>query len=239
MQAVRASSSRVCVVTGANRGIGREIARQLAARGDIVVLTARDGEKARGAAREQSEQAGDVVAHELDITDPMSARRLAEFVRERWGRVDVLVNNAGIGYDPGQRAATVDLGVVREALETNLLGAWQVTQGLLALLRASRRGRIVNVSSVGGSLTGMTSGGAPAYRVSKAALNALSRLLAADLQHDRILVNSVCPGWTATDLGGPGGQPVAAGAAGVMWAINLPDTGPTGGFYENGRALPW
>ena len=127
---------------------------------------------------------------------------------------------------------------MREALKTNVLGAWQVTEALLLLLRRSQHGRIVNVSSEGGSLTNM-GGGIPAYRASKAALSALTRMLASELRGDRILVNSVCPGWVATDMGGPGGRPVKDRAASIIWAIDLPDTGPTGGFFRDGRALPW
>ena len=148
----------------------------------------------------------------------------------------MLVNNAAIHYDTQQQAGAADLSIVREALETNLLGAWQVTQALLPLLRRSEHGRIVNVSSEGGSLTNM-GGGIPAYRTSKAALNALTRLLAAELRGDRILVNSVCPGWVATDMGGPGGRPVEEGASSIIWAVDLPDSGPTGGFYRDGRPL--
>ena len=228
-------SGRVAVVTGANRGIGREVARQLAAAQDTVILTARDRRKAETAAEML---AGTVVAHELDVTDPAGAAALATFVGERFGRLDVLVNNAAIHYDTHQQAGGADLTIVREALETNLLGAWQVTQALLPLLRRSGHGRIVNVSSEGGSLTNM-GGGIPAYRTSKTALNALTRMLAAELRGDRILVNSVCPGWVATDMGGPGGRPVQAGAASIVWAVDLPDGGPTGGFYRDGRPVPW
>jgi NAD(P)-dependent dehydrogenase (short-subunit alcohol dehydrogenase family) len=127
--------------------------------------------------------------------------------------------------------------VVRDALDTNLAGAWRTTQAFLPLLRRSAHGRIVNVSSEGGSIAGMT-GGTPAYSVSKAALNALTRLLAGELRGDRILVNAVCPGWTDTDMG-RGGRPVSEGAASVMWAVLLPDDGPTGGFYRDGQPLPW
>jgi NAD(P)-dependent dehydrogenase (short-subunit alcohol dehydrogenase family) len=233
-------SERVAVITGANRGIGREVTRQLAAAGDTVILTARDGRKAEAAADALAGRGGGgaVVPYRLDVTDPVSAAALAEFVRERFGRLDVLVNNAAIHYDAQQQAATADLTIVREALETNLLGAWQVTQALLPLLRRSEHGRIVNVSSEGGSLTNM-GGGIPAYHTSKAALNALTRMLAAELRTDRILVNSVCPGWVATDMGGPGGRPVRDGAASIVCAIDLPDAGPTGGFYRDGRPLPW
>ncbi|MBV9049333.1 MAG: SDR family oxidoreductase [Solirubrobacterales bacterium] len=230
-------SDRLAVITGANRGIGRELARQLAAAGHTVILTARDRDQARVAAEELA-SAGDVIAHQLDVTDPGSAASLAAFLQERWQRLDVLINNAAIHYDTFQQAGSADLEIVREALETNLLGAWQLIQVLLPLLKASRHGRIVNVSSEAGSLTNM-GGGIPAYRTSKAALNALTRMLAAELANDRILVNSVCPGWVATDMGGPGGRPVADGAASVMWAVNLPDEGPSGGFYRDGQPLPW
>jgi NAD(P)-dependent dehydrogenase (short-subunit alcohol dehydrogenase family) len=111
-------------------------------------------------------------------------------------------------------------------------------QAFIPMLRKSRHGRIVNVSSESGSLATMD-GGAPAYSISKAALNALTRQLAAELRRDRILVNSVSPGWVATDMGGPGGRPVREGAASVVWAVELPDGGPTGGFFRDGRPVPW
>ena len=157
---------------------------------------------------------------------------------EDFGHLDVLVNNAAIHYDTWQRGVDADLGVVAEALETNLLGAWRTAQACLPLLRRSEHGRIVNVSSGAGSLTEMGAG-APAYSVSKAALNALTRVLAAELSSEGILVNSVCPGWVATDMGGAGGRPVGEGAASVIWAALLPDDGPTGGFFRDGRQLQW
>jgi NAD(P)-dependent dehydrogenase (short-subunit alcohol dehydrogenase family) len=231
-------SGRVVVVTGANRGIGLELTRQLAARGDTVVLGSRDAGRGERARAGLGELPGTVLARQLDVTAAADAERLADELAGRFGRVDVLINNAAIHYDTWQTAADADLRVVTEALETNLLGAWRVTLPLLPLLRASGRGRIVNVSSEGGSLASM-GGGLPAYHTSKAALNALTRTLAAELRRDGILVNSVCPGWVATDLGGPGGEPVALGAARVLWAADLPDGGPTGGFYRDGRPVPW
>ncbi|WP_243727316.1 SDR family oxidoreductase [Actinocrispum wychmicini] len=223
-------------MTGANRGLGTEVARQLAALGHTVYLTART----RSDAETVVEQLGvpGLVAHQLDVTDPASVDRLATTVESEHGRLDVLVNNAAILYDTWQNATTADLGTVHEALETNLFGAWRTALGLLPLLRRSRHGRIVNVSSEGGSLTNM-GGGTPAYSTSKAALNALTRMLAAELRGDRILVNAVCPGWVATDMGGPGGRPVTEGAAGIVWAAALPDTGPTGGFFRDRRPVPW
>jgi NAD(P)-dependent dehydrogenase (short-subunit alcohol dehydrogenase family) len=177
---------------------------------------------------------GDVLVRRLDVTQDGEIRAPAEELE----RVDVLVNNAAILYDTWNRAATVDLDVVREAMETNLYGAWAMSQALLPQLRRSGHGRIVNVSSEGGSLAGM-GGGTPAYQVSKAALNALTRTLAGELRGDGILVNAVCPGWVATDMGGTGGRPVEQGAASVVWAALLPDDGPTGGFFRDGEPLPW
>jgi NAD(P)-dependent dehydrogenase (short-subunit alcohol dehydrogenase family) len=150
----------------------------------------------------------------------------------------VLVNNAAVHYDTGQNAVDVDLAVVREAMETNVLGAWQATLAFLPLLRSSAHPRVVMVSSEGGSLASM-GGGTPAYSVSKAALNALTRVLAGDLRRDGVLVNAVCPGWTATDMGGPGGRPVAEGARSVLWAVDLLDGGPTGTFTRDGQPLRW
>lgn len=124
------------------------------------------------------------------------------------------------------------------ALDTNVHGAWRTTLALLPLLRPSPHGRIVNVSSGSGSLAEM-GGGVPAYRISKVALDALTRMWAAELRADRVLVNSVCPGWVATDMGGPGGRPVADGAAGIVWAATLPDDGPTGGFFREREPIPW
>jgi NAD(P)-dependent dehydrogenase (short-subunit alcohol dehydrogenase family) len=217
----------IAVITGANRGIGREVARQLAARGDIPIVTARD----EAAARRTAEEIGGRPA-QLDVTDPRSVERFAAKVEA----VDVLVNNAAIHYDTWQQARSADLDVVREALETNLLGAWRVAIALVDVLGRSAHPRIVNVSSGSGQLEDM-GGGTPAYRVSKTALNALTRMLAAELPRAR--VNSVCPGWVATDMGGAGGRPVADGAASVIWAIDVPDDGPTGGFFRDGRRLPW
>lgn len=232
--------NRIAVVSGANRGIGLEVVRQLAAAGDTVVLGSRDvaaGERA-AASLPGSLDSGRVLVRHLDVTDQASLDAVADELSNEHGRVDVLVNNAAIHYDTWQQAAGADLGVVVEALDTNLVGAWRTINTLLPWLRASAHGRIVNVSSEAGSLASM-GGGTPAYRASKAALNALTRMLASELRSDGILVNSVCPGWVATDMGGPGGRPVQEGAASVVWAIDLPDKGPSGGFYRDGAPLPF
>ncbi|MFD1147153.1 SDR family NAD(P)-dependent oxidoreductase [Saccharothrix hoggarensis] len=221
----------VAVVTGGNRGIGREVCRQLAERGHVVVLTARDAAKAAA----EADRLG-VDHHPLDVTDDASVEALAEYLAQEYGRVDALVNNAAIHYDSWQRASSADLRVVREAMETNFYGPWRTVLALLPLLRAARHARVVNVSSEAASLASM-SGGTPAYGTSKAALNALTLTLAAELPGMR--VNAVCPGWVATDMGGVGGRPVRHGAAGVVWAATLPADGPTGGFFRDGKRIPW
>lgn len=223
----------VSLVTGANRGIGREVCRQLAAVGHTVLLTARDA-----AAAAEAANAVGATPLQLDVTDPASIAEAAAIVTDRYGKLDVLVNNAAITYDTWQRAITADLIVVREAAETNLYGPWLMIQQFLSLLRNSQHPRIVNVSSGAGSLASI-GGGTPAYTASKVALNALTRMVAAELRTEHILVNSVCPGWVATDMGGPGGRPVSEGAASVVWAATLPDNGPTGGFFRDGHPLPW
>jgi NAD(P)-dependent dehydrogenase (short-subunit alcohol dehydrogenase family) len=230
--------TKIALVTGANRGIGLEVVRQLARRGMVVILGARDEAKGQRAAESLQEAGLAVVPRRLDVTEQQTIDRLATDLGREFGRLDVLVNNAGALYDTWQRATRVDFRLVEEALEINTVGPWRVCQALVPLLRKSQTGRIVNVSSEAGSLASMGAG-TPAYAVSKAALNAFTRVLAAELRDTRILVNAVCPGWVATDMGGGGGRPVEEGAAGVVWAATLPDGGPTGGFFRDGRPLPW
>jgi NAD(P)-dependent dehydrogenase (short-subunit alcohol dehydrogenase family) len=226
------------LVTGANRGLGLEVCRQLSAAGWEVILTARDADKAQAAAEGLARDGLTVLPRQLDVADEASVWRLARELADQIERIDVLINNAGILYDTWQSAADADLEVVREAFETNTLGAWRTCQALLPMMRRSPHPRIVNVSSGAGAMAEMA-GGHPAYRTSKTALNALTRMLAAELRGDGFLVNSVCPGWVATDMGGPGGRPLAEGAASIVWAATLPADGPTGGFFRNGRPIDW
>lgn len=228
----------LALVTGANRGIGLEVCRQLAQREYTVILGSRDSLKGEEAAAALAAEGLNILPRQLDVTDPESIDRLRAQVASEFARLDVLVNNAAILYDHWQRASNADLMQVRQALETNTLGAWMMCQAFLPLLRRSQHGRIVNVSSEAGSLASIGAA-APAYNVSKVALNALTRMLAMELRERHILVNAVCPGWVATDMGGSGGRPVADGAASVVWAATLPDDGPTGGFFRDGQSLPW
>ena len=158
-------------------------------------------------------------------------------MKERFGRTDILVNNASTIYDRWATASNAELGTVAEAIDVNLFGPWRVIHSLLPMLRSSTRPRIVNVSSEGGSIAVMT-GGSPAYGVSKAGLNALTRLLAAELARDGILVNAVCPGWPANERN-PEGRSLAQAAASVIWAVTIPNGGPTGTLTRDGQPFPW
>ena len=228
-------SSRVpiALVSGANRGIGRETARQLAERGYEVIVTARDEEAARAAA-------GEIGARplQLDVSDPASIERAAAAVAEDPGSLDVLVNNAGIGSDFGVAGAEPDFDAIQRALDTNFFGAYRLSIALLPLLRRSEHARIVNVSSGMGAINDM-GGWSPGYRVSKAALNAMTRILATELEGDGVKVNSACPGLVATDMGDQFGatKSVEDGASGVVWLATLPDDGPSGGFFRDARQI--
>lgn len=231
-----ALSGRVALVTGANRGIGREVARQLGERGAHVLLGSRSAAKADDAAADVTAAGGTATVVELDISREESISAAADTITQLGCGLDILVNNAAITYDTWQQASSPDFAVVREALETNVFGTWQLTVALLPLLSASEHGRIVNVSSGAGALQDM-GGTTPAYRVSKVSLHALTKMWAAE--NPRLRVNAVCPGWVATDMGGAGGRPVADGAAGVTWAASLPDSGPTGGFFRDSQPIDW
>lgn len=238
MSEARGEGTRVALVTGANRGIGFEVTRQLTRRGFTVVLGSRDVQKGQRAAARLAEEGLSVLPRRLDVSDEESVEDLAARMVDDPGRLDVLVNNAAIHYETWQRALGADLDIVREALETNTFGAWRTCEAFVPLMRRGGHGRIVNVTSGAGSLASM-GGGTPAYNVSKVALNALTRMLAAELRGTGILVNAVDPGWTATDMGGHGGRSVEDGAAGVVWAATLPDDGPTGGFFYDGKPEAW
>jgi NAD(P)-dependent dehydrogenase (short-subunit alcohol dehydrogenase family) len=232
-------SNATALVTGANRGIGREVARQLAERGYHVLLTARDGEQASGAAQQIADSTGtNITALTLDVADPQSIAAAAESVSADPATLDVLVNNAGIGSDFGVSGTAPDFDAIERALQTNFYGAYRLTIALLPLLRQSPHPRIVNVSSGMGGVAEM-GGWSPGYRVSKASLNAMTRILSTELKDERFLVNSACPGFVNTDMGGPMGatKSVHDGAAGIVWLATLPDDGPTGGFFRDGQPV--
>jgi len=236
------ATTPIAVVTGAYRGLGLETCRQLGELGYRVVLTARREPDGRAAAEGLAGRGLDVGFHALDVTDAASVRKLADDLRAEFGRIDCLVNNAGIFPDPapGSEAASIfraDLDTIRRGLETNTLGALQMCQALIPLMQG--RGRVVNVSSGMGQLSEMN-GCCPAYRLSKTALNAITRILADELRGTGIKVNSVCPGWVRTDMGGlEATLSVEEGARGIVWAATLPDDGASGGFFRHGEPIPW
>lgn len=231
--------SGVALVTGANRGIGREVARQLAERGYSVLLGARDERKAQEAAAEIEQDTGaTVIPVTLDVSDPVSIQRAAEQVGTAPGKLDVLVNNAGVGLDFGVSGLEPDFEKIQQTLETNLFGAYRLTVALLPLLRKSARPRIVNVSSGMGGVAEM-GGWSPGYRLSKASLNAITRILSTELEGEGFKVNSACPGFVKSDMGAPMGaqKSLEDGAAGIVWLATLADDGPTGGFFRDGKPV--
>jgi len=236
------SNQLVALVTGANRGLGLETARQLATKGYRVILTARN-EPAGIAAAEQLRGDGlDVSFHALNVIDEAAVERLRQYIVDSFGRLDALINNAGVFPDPAPGAAessifTAKPEPLRTGFETNTLAPLRLCQRLIPLMQG--QGRVVNVSSGMGQLSEMN-GGCPAYRLSKTALNAVTRIFADELSGTGVKVNSVCPGWVRTDMGGPEAElSVAEGAAGIVWAATLPDEGPSGGFFRHGKPIDW
>ncbi len=231
---------KIAVVTGANRGIGFEICRQLAAKGISVVLTSRDEAKGRMAVAQLRSQGLEIEFYQLDVTDTSGIQRLGGFLARKYGAADILVNNAGIMADAkGTGMLGVPLQIIRTTMETNVYGPLTLCRELVPLMRKKNYGRIVNISSGLGQLSEM-GGGMPAYRMSKTALNALTRTLAAELKGTNILVNSMCPGWVKTDMGGPNAvKTLAEGADTAVWLATLPDGGASGGFYRDRKAISW
>lgn len=226
------------VVTGGNRGIGFEICRQLAIRGARVLLTARKPEAGEAAIKKLRAQKLSVQFHPLDVTGPPSVAELHEFLQDTFGRVDVLVNNAGIIMDEDTSGLAVKLATVRATLETNALAPLHLVQSLAPLLKRSRAGRIVNISSGMGALSTME-GDHAAYRISKAALNAVTGLLSAELR-GAVAVNSMCPGWVKTDMGGANAErEVVDGADTAVWlALDAPQS-RTGKFLRDRQVIAW
>jgi NAD(P)-dependent dehydrogenase (short-subunit alcohol dehydrogenase family) len=239
----QSAAGKIAVVTGGNRGMGLETCRQLGKRGARVVLTSRDPTKGEAAAGRLQDDTLDVRHHQLDVADDDSIARLADFIRNEFGRLDILINNAGIvrGSDePRDRAMStfeVTPAGFREVLATNLIGPFLLCQALIPLMQG--RGRVVNVSSGMGQLSEMGDG-FPAYRISKAGLNALTRIFASALEGPGVKVNAACPGWVRTDMGGSSAaRSVEEGVATTIWLATLPDDGPSGGLFRDQKPIPW
>lgn len=238
------STKPVALITGAAKGLGLEIARQLARdHGHRVILSARSLSRADSAAAQLRAEGLDAHAVALDVTNAAHIAALPTFFQERFGGLDVLVNNAGV---KGADAAAETVETLRATFEANVFGPFAITQALLPLLQAAPAGRIVNHSSILGSLSTISQGGGGAdwtlagYCASKAALNMLTVVLAQQLTGSQLKVNAAHPGWVATDLGGPGAPlSVAEGARTAVELATLPADGPTGGYFHAGKRLPW
>lgn len=230
--------SRLALVTGGNRGIGLAIARGLARQGDHVLLASRDPSKGEAAARQLAAD-GQVTPVTLEVTDPASVAALTARIRAEFGRCDVLINNAAIYLDEGVPLLDADLDDARAMFETNVLGPLQLCQTLVPLMLERGYGRVVNLSSGSGAFHEM-SGLAPMYGVSKAALNAFSHTLAKQLRGANVKVNAMDPGWVRTDMGGWNATlSPDEGADTAIWLSNLPDDGPSGGYYRARQPIPW
>mmetsp|Transcript_26119 Transcript_26119/g.61442 ORF Transcript_26119/g.61442 Transcript_26119/m.61442 type:complete len:256 (+) Transcript_26119:3-770(+) len=239
-----ASAKQIALVTGANRGIGRELCRQLVALDYEVILGSRNEAKGFAVWKEMGSPSS-LHPIPLDVTSEQSVQSARDLIEMKFdGVLDVLVNNAGIHYDTHNTASTADLDYVKETLDTNLMGAWRCSQTFVPLLQRASEitdrppPRIVNVSSGAGSLQDMSSSWTPSYSVSKAAMNALTIKLAKEFPSWKI--NSVCPGWVATDMGGTSAtSTVEEGARSVLWAATLDSDGPTCGYFRHGRPIAW
>ncbi len=240
-------NERVALITGANKGIGFEIARRLGKQGYTIALGARDSARGNAAVAKLAAEGIDARTVRVDVGDPATIASLRSEIEQRFGRLDVLVNNAGVLLDHATKPSTVDQDHLRATFDTNFFGPWSVTQALLPLLAKSPAGRIVNMSSTLGSL-GVTSDAsspfdgffAPSYQASKAALNMLTVQFAKELRGTKIKVNSACPGWVKTDMGTADAPlSVEQGADTPVWLATLPDDGPSGGFFNSREPVAW
>jgi NAD(P)-dependent dehydrogenase (short-subunit alcohol dehydrogenase family) len=233
------AEQQVALVTGGNRGIGLEICRQLARLGIRVILGSRDTAKGVAAARDLTAARLQVEARELDVADEESIRECMRWIRRDLGRLDILVNNAGIMVEEGDAQPEHEIQIIRDTMQTNVYGPILLSRLATPIMKSRRYGRIVNLSSSMGSLNEMGPGYI-AYRMSKAALNVVTRVVAAETQGMGILINSVDPGWVQTAMGGSGAsRTVEKGAETPVWLATLPDSGPTGGFFYDRRSITW
>ena len=236
------NSLKIAVVTGANRGLGFEASRQLAKKGYHVILTSRDKEKGKKAAEQLQKEGLQITFHILDVTSDESCQKLAEFLEKEFGKLDVLINNAGIMIDSRDGSNSIfdaEVSTLKETMETNVYGVFRVTKALVPLMKKQKYGRIVNVSSGMGQLIHMDIG-YPGYRLSKTSLNALTILLANELQLKNILVNSVCPGWVKTDMGGEAAPRTPQQRVDtIIWLATLPDGSATGNFFRDHQPIAW
>jgi NAD(P)-dependent dehydrogenase (short-subunit alcohol dehydrogenase family) len=230
---------RVALVTGGNRGIGFAVCKGLAQAGLPVILGSRDIEKGLLAAGSLQKEGFMVDPHQLDVTDPASIEATRKFINREFRRLDVLVNNAAVHLDSSKSFLNIPVEIVHHTFEANFYGALRLCQAFIPMMKKQKYGRVVNVSSEMGSLSKMR-GRSGAYRTSKAALNALTGVLACELKGYNIKVNTMAPGWVRTDMGGPSApRSPEQGADTIIWLATLPDDGPTGGYFKDREPIAW
>ena len=233
------ADERIALVTGGNRGIGLELCRQLAQQRVRVILGSRDLAKGVSAVSELKVNGLPVEARQLDVASMQSIRECMNWIRRDVGRLDILINNAGIMVEDDDADPLEEIEVVRDTMQTNVYGPLLLTRLAIPMMKSRRYGRIVNLSSGMGALSEMGAGYV-AYRMSKAGINVVTRVIAAESEGMGILVNSVDPGWVRTAMGGRGAtRSVEKGAETPIWLATLPDDGPTGGFFRDRRAIAW
>jgi NAD(P)-dependent dehydrogenase (short-subunit alcohol dehydrogenase family) len=233
------TQAKIALVTGANRGIGYEVCRQLARLEMQVILTSREVVKGEQAVEALRREGGQVVCFPLDVTEQKQVEHLRLWVAEHYGRLDVLVNNAGVYFGQDKSVLNAPLDVVRQTMEVNYYGPLYLCRAFVPMMKKAGYGRVVNVSSEMGSLAGM-GGNSAGYRASKAALNALTRIVASEVRGYNLKVNSACPGWVRSDMGGDHApRSLEQGAKTIVWLATLPDDGPSGGFYKDHKVVPW
>jgi NAD(P)-dependent dehydrogenase (short-subunit alcohol dehydrogenase family) len=237
---------RIVVITGANRGLGLGTAVELAKKGFKVLMLGRRLAEVDQHAQSIRSNGGDAEAYQVDVTNPSEVERFAKQVTEKYGIIHSLINNAGAFLDRDRNTQAgepsimaTDPGLVAETFEINTIGPMRMCQAMMPMLKRADHATIVNISSGMGQLSAMD-GYYPAYRMSKTALNAMTRVFASELVNTKIKVNSVCPGWVKTDMGGPNAtRSLAEGVSGIVWAASLDVHGPTGGFFRDAKPLPW
>jgi NAD(P)-dependent dehydrogenase (short-subunit alcohol dehydrogenase family) len=236
---MQSTNKKVAIVTGANRGIGFETCRQLSQLGIVTILTSRDEAKGRSAVSSLRIDDSDLLFHQLDVADKDSIVRLRKFVSDKFNRCDILVNNAGVFLDRGVSILNLEEEILKQTIQINSLGAFNMYQEFLPLMQAAGYGRIVNVSSAMGSISAM-GGGSAAYKLSKLLMNGMTRIMAAEIGQDDIKINAMAPGWVRSDMGGSNApRTLSQGADTIIWLATLPADGPSGGFFEDRTPAAW
>lgn len=230
---------QVALVTGGNRGIGYELVKHLSLSGLNVILASRDHEMGNKAVQKLKELNLDVSCIEMDVSNHESITQAAITLNEQYGRLDVLINNAGVYLDENENLLTMDPSILQKTMETNFFGVYHVMRSFIPLMEKQGYGRIINISSEYGAMSEMSSPGVGAYKLSKFALNGLTRLVAAETKGD-IKINAVDPGWVSSDMGGPSAPRTPREAAeSILWLATIGSEGPNGGFFRDGKQIPW